>query len=126
MGRAFFIFMNNPTLVPSLAYPSARQRVREQLSEYSFVWVLDRVEQQELTPPAYDRLAEISVPTLVIVGSEDDAQLHKSADKLEQDIGGVKRVTIPETHHMPNMEKPEEFNRIVLDFLAKLNHHDKY
>lgn len=115
------VLMNNPTLVPSPAYPSARQRVREQLSEYSFAWVLDSVVQQELTPPAYGRLAEISVPTLVIVGAEDDAQLHKSADKLEQDIVGVQRVTIPETHHMPNMEKPEEFNRIVLSFLDTLS-----
>jgi pimeloyl-ACP methyl ester carboxylesterase len=29
-------------------------------------------------------------------------------------------VTIAETHHMPNMEKPEEFNAIVLDFLGRL------
>ncbi len=115
----------HPPLVPSPAYPSARQRVREQLSEYSFVWVLDRVEQQELTPPAYGRLAEISVPTLVIVGAEDDAQLHKSADKLEQDIVGVQRVSISETHHMPNMEKPEEFNRVVLTFLDPLSHHNQ-
>ena len=115
------VLMNNPTLVPAPVYPSARQRVREQLSEYSFAWVLDSVAQQELTPPAYGRLAEISVPTLVIVGAEDDAQLHKSADKLEQDIAGIQRVTIPETHHMPNMEKPDEFDRIVLSFLDTLS-----
>ncbi len=115
------VLMNNPTLVPSPAYPVARQRVREQLSEYSFVWVLDSVAQQELAPPAYGRLAEISVPTLVIVGAEDDAQLHKSADKLVQDIVGVQRVIIPETHHMPNMEKPDAFNRIVLSFLDALS-----
>lgn len=114
------VLMSNPTLVPSPAYPSARQRVREHLSEYSFAWVLDHAPQQELNPPAYGRLAEISVPTLIIVGAEDDAQLHKSADKLEQDIAGAKRVSISETHHMPNMEKPEEFNRIVLDFLHVL------
>ncbi len=46
--------------------------------------------------------------------------LHKSADKLEQDIAGARRVIISETHHMPNMEKPEEFNRIVHDFLKTL------
>jgi hypothetical protein len=33
--------MSHPTLVPSASYPSARQRVRENLSEYSFAWVLD-------------------------------------------------------------------------------------
>ena len=48
---------------------------------------------------------------------QDDPRLFKDADKLEQDIAGARRVTIPATHHMPNMEKPEEFNAIVLDFL---------
>jgi pimeloyl-ACP methyl ester carboxylesterase len=46
--------------------------------------------------------------------------LHKSADRLEKDIVGARRFTISGTHHMPNMEKPEEFNRIVLDFLGSL------
>jgi pimeloyl-ACP methyl ester carboxylesterase len=112
--------MQDPTLVPSLDYPAARERVWECLSEYSFVWVLDPAPREKLEPPAYERLAEIHVPTLIIVGAEDDFPLHKSADKLEQDIAGAKRVTIPGTHHMPNMEKPEEFNQIVLDFLRGL------
>ncbi len=112
--------MNDATLVPSLQYPAARQKVCDQLSEYSFVWVLDPASQQQLDPPAYERLSEIFVPTLIITGAEDERQLHVSADKQGQDISGAKRVIVPETHHMPNMEKPEEFNRIVLDFLAEL------
>ncbi len=114
------LLMEDDTLVPSPQYPSARQRVRENLSEYSFAWVLDPAPKQELVPAAYERLAEIHVPTLIIVGGEDHFLLHKSADKLEQDIAGARKVTISETHHMPNMEKPEEFNRIVLNFLNAL------
>ncbi len=112
--------MNNPTLVPSPAYPEPRLRVRQNLSEYSFVWLLDPAPRQKIDPPAWERLSTIQVPTLLIVGSDDDILLHRIADKLEQDIAGARRVVIPETHHMPNMEKPEEFNRIVLDFLGKL------
>jgi pimeloyl-ACP methyl ester carboxylesterase len=111
--------MQDPTLVPSPEYSTARERVRECLSEYSFAWLLDPAPREKLEPPAYGRLAEIHVPTLIIVGAEDHFQLHKSADKLEQDIAGAKRVTIPGTHHMPKMEKPEEFNQIVLDFLSR-------
>jgi len=114
------ILMEDATLVPSPNYPNARQRVREQLSEYSFAYVLDPAPRQELDPTAFERLTEIRVPTLIIVGNEDHFQLHKSADKLEQDIASARRVLISETHHMPNMEKPEEFNAIVLDFLSKL------
>ena len=112
--------MEDPTLVPSSNYPAARQRVRNNLAEYSFAWVLDPAPKQDLEPPAYERLTEIHVPTLIMLGAEDDPRLFKDADKLERDIVGARRVTIAETHHMPNMEKPEEFNAIVLDFLDRL------
>lgn len=112
--------MSDPTLVPSPDYPAARQRVRDNLSGYSFVWVTDPAPRQPLEPPAYGRLSEIHMPTLILMGAEDDAELFEHADKLAQDIIGARRVTIAKTHHMPNMEKPEEFNAIVLDFLSML------
>jgi hypothetical protein len=37
---------------------------------------------------------------------------------MQQFSGGG--ATIPATHHIPNVEKPEEFNRIVIDFLKEL------
>jgi pimeloyl-ACP methyl ester carboxylesterase len=113
--------MSHPTLVPSPNYASARQKVRENLSEYSFVWVLEPGQKQATEPAAWGRLADIHAPTLIIVGGDDDKLLHTIADKLEQDIPNVKRVTISETHHMPNMEKPEEFNGIVLEFLKTIS-----
>ena len=112
--------MEDPTLVPSSNYPVARQRVRDNLSKYTFAWVLDPAPKQDLEPPAYERLAEIHVPTLIMLGAQDDPRLFKDADKLERDIVGARRVTMAKTHHMPNMEKPEEFNAIVLDFLERL------
>lgn len=112
--------MSHPTLVPSPDYASARSQVRQHLSEYSFVWVLNPAPQQPLDPPAWGRLHEIAVPTLLIVGEQDDIALHHFADTLEQEISGARRVTIAGTHHMTNMEKPEEFNRIILDFLKTL------
>jgi pimeloyl-ACP methyl ester carboxylesterase len=74
---------------------------------------------QQITPPAVERLAEIQIPTLIIIGDEDALMLHQIAEKLEQDIPQTTRVGIAETHHMPNMEKPEAFNRIVLDFFSR-------
>lgn len=119
LPRMVEALMANPTFVPSPAYPEARERVRRQLSAYSFTWVLDHVEQAPLTPPAYTRLAEITMPTLLVVGTEDDLYLQRSADVFAREIAQVQRVNIAGTHHIgPNMEKPDEFNQIVLEFLA--------
>jgi 2-hydroxy-6-oxonona-2,4-dienedioate hydrolase len=60
------------------------------------------------------------VPTLIVVGDQDAAEVLEVADTLEHGIAGAKQLVIPETAHHPNMEKPEKFNRAVLDFLHGL------
>jgi pimeloyl-ACP methyl ester carboxylesterase len=41
-------------------------------------------------------------------------------EKLEQGIPGARKVVMRDVAHVLNMEQPEEFNRIVLDFLGSL------
>lgn len=77
-------------------------------------------EPQELEPPAAGRLAEIHVPTLIIVGDKDVHEILLIADKLEAEIAGARKAVIPNTAHHLNMEQPEPFNQIVLDFLENL------
>ena len=73
-----------------------------------------------LEPPAINRLAEVRVPTLIVVGDEDVPQVIEAAGILEQGIAGAQKVVVAGTAHHPHMEKPEEFNRVVLDFLHGL------
>ena len=67
-----------------------------------------------------DRLPQIHVPTLIVWGAEDRLlpvrQAHAAAARLPHSRLHV----LPECGHCPQMEKPEEFNRLVLDFLADL------
>ncbi len=60
------------------------------------------------------------MPALIVVGDVDMPETLEIADTLEQGIAGAKKVVIPGTAHHPNMEKPEEFNRVVVDFLNGL------
>lgn len=71
-----------------------------------------------LDPPAAGRLAEIRVPVLVLIGEYDNSGAHAVSDAYAGGISGARKVVIEGTAHVPNMEKPEEFNRLVLDFLA--------
>lgn len=77
-----------------------------------------------LDPPAAGRLGEIKVPTLVMVGEYDVSNAQVSADKLARDIPGARKVVIEGTAHVPNMERPEEFDRLVLDFLRGIEEAD--
>jgi len=77
--------------------------------------------EEPLNPPAIERLEQIKVPTLVIVGDLDDDSEVEIAEVLTTRIKGATEVIIKEGAHLPNMEKPEEFNRVVLDFLNEIN-----
>lgn len=72
-------------------------------------------------PLAVDRLAELRVPTLVITGDEDVPAMDEIGNKLEREIAGARRVRMPGCDHFPSIREPEEFNRIVTEFLGTQN-----
>ena len=68
-------------------------------------------------PSAETRLAEIGVPTLVLTGTEDRAELHAAADVLLRELPDARAETIEGAGHLPSLERPEELNRLLLGFL---------
>jgi pimeloyl-ACP methyl ester carboxylesterase len=68
-------------------------------------------------PPAATRLSEITASTLVVVGDKDLPNVLETADLLVESIPHSRKAVIRDAAHLPNLEHPEEFNRIVLDFL---------
>ncbi|MGH3022306.1 MAG: alpha/beta fold hydrolase [Gaiellaceae bacterium] len=68
-------------------------------------------------PPAATRLAEIAAPTLVVAGALDLDDFLTIADRLAAEIPGARKAVL-DTAHLPGVERPEELNRLVLDFLG--------
>ena len=72
---------------------------------------------QMAEPPAVGRLGEIKAPTLVVVGDHDLPDIQKTADLLVSKVRGARKAIIQDAAHLPNLEHPEGFNRLLLDFL---------
>jgi pimeloyl-ACP methyl ester carboxylesterase len=110
-------YLDDDTLAPSEEYTAARLSVAEMLEE-SFAGVGAATSLwRPPEPPAAERLVEIAAPALVVVGERDADEIHAIAKLLVAGIRGAKHVVIPGGHHLVNMEWPEEFNRIVSEFL---------
>jgi pimeloyl-ACP methyl ester carboxylesterase len=71
-------------------------------------------------PPAVDRLSEIQAPALILVGDSDQPRIIAAADLLEREMPKAQKVVMTGAAHLPNMERPEEFNRILLDYLEEV------
>ncbi len=68
-------------------------------------------------PPAMERLGEVAVPTLVVVGSEDVEDVHAVADRLVAGIPDARLERIEGSGHLPSLERPDELSRLLLEFL---------
>jgi len=67
-------------------------------------------------------LPKIDIPTLVIVGRDDEFTPVAKAVELKENLQNCKFIIIEDAGHMPNLEQPEEFNKAVLDFLEGVNY----
>jgi pimeloyl-ACP methyl ester carboxylesterase len=65
----------------------------------------------------WDQVANVSAPTLVMVG-DDDLITVASADELARRLPAGQLAVIPGASHVAPMEKPDLFNQLVLDFTA--------
>jgi pimeloyl-ACP methyl ester carboxylesterase len=109
---------DGPSRAPSDVDSAVRERVRSMAMGTAENWNRESV-VKELDPPAMGRLAEISAPVLVVVGDLDMPGILEIADAIDENVSGTEVVVMSGAAHMVNMEKPEEFNGIVLEFLAK-------
>jgi len=114
------LWTDGPYRTPEQVDPQVRERVRAMTTHNYGRGDDEDVQPQEMEPPAVGRLAEIHVPVLIIAGGQDAEAILTIADTLEKGIAGAKKVVIPGAAHHPNMEKPQEFNRAVIEFLEHL------
>jgi 3-oxoadipate enol-lactonase len=67
-----------------------------------------------------DRLSEIKIPTLIIVGEDDPGTPVTASEAMHKRIANSKLVIIPSARHLSNVEQPEVFNTNLLTFLKTL------
>jgi len=69
---------------------------------------------------AVERLSELHIPVLAIVGDQDTPYIRAAGDYMLEHIPSAQKVVIEDAAHMPNMDHPEKFQRIVTKFLDSL------
>ncbi len=64
-----------------------------------------------------DFLGTIEAPALVVIGAHDAATSPERGDYIAERIPGAQK-SVLETAHLSNVERPEDFNRVVFGFLS--------
>ena len=66
------------------------------------------------------QLAEIKIPTLIMVGEEDPATPVADSKMLNEGIQNSELVILPAARHFSNVEQREVFNRTLTDFIESV------
>jgi len=69
---------------------------------------------------AMETLNTIDVPTLIVCGTEDALTPPKYSIYLHQNIKESRLVLIKDAGHMVMMEKPDEVNNAIIDFISSI------
>lgn len=114
------VWLQSSILAPTMENPAVAHKLRLIARENARFWLINPLFRRDsfVTPPATQRLAEIHTPALLIVGDRHIPDVRNEAQLLESGVAGIKKVVIPGAGHIVNMEKPDEFNRAVRDFLS--------
>jgi 3-oxoadipate enol-lactonase len=108
-----------PVLLAPGASEDLHQEVRETMARIDpeafrigaeAVWLADQ----------RDRVAAIQVPTLVLVGDQDTVTPPELSRDLADMIDGAELHILAGAGHLANIERPNDFNRLVEEFLAPL------
>lgn len=70
--------------------------------------------------PAAGRLNELHLPVLIIVGAHDTPFILAASDYMVEKIPHAKKVLFEDAAHLPNMDQPEEFRKIIETFLKRV------
>jgi len=101
-------------------------RYRRLWASYSGKDLLDpHAESGRVPAVTIAQLANIKVPTLVIVGDHEAPFIAAVADTLAQRIPGAKKVVIPNAGHGAHFAQPASFNSALMDFIFDVERNKK-
>ncbi len=114
-------------MLPRLVHPSVLENAKElvaDLTEMMFATTEQTIANAQRAMAArrsfVDRLGDIEMPTLIIVGEQDIISTASEMKGIADRIPGAVYRSIPDCGHMSPMEQPQAFSDILTDFLRTL------
>lgn len=120
LGREAWLplVLAHPMFGPGLRQPSVRAGLTELFSSYTAWHFMNADPVVKSDPPASQRLGDIQVPSLVLVGELEPPDFRAISKLLAEKIPNVQKIEFGDTGHVLPMEAPEKFSEVVLKFLA--------
>lgn len=112
------LWLRHPLFTPAREQAAVAGRLAQMIADYTgWHWInTDPVRWSE--PPDSQRLDQLHMPTLIVIGQRDLPDFQAIAALLQQRIPQARTALLAQVGHMANMEAPTQFNHLVETFLG--------
>lgn len=114
------MWLAGPTRTLDDIDPECRELVRAML-ERSYEHATDEAAEEQLNPPAIGRLDDLRPPVLLVSGELDRPDMAAIAARLTDELTDVRYEMVDDTAHLPSLERPDEFDRLLTAFLSDVD-----
>lgn len=113
-------WLTHPLFAPALRQTAVAPRLVQMIDEYSGWHFVNNNQELSLDPPAVQRLQELKLPVLAIVGELDLPDFRQITEVIARQVPQAQRLIVPGAGHMANMEAPDQVLQAIAAFLAAL------
>jgi 3-oxoadipate enol-lactonase len=99
--------------------PELAAFVREMMAGVPVAGIVGALSAMAARPDSTDLLSRIAVPALIIVGSADNVTPPSAAEAMQAAIPDAQLVVIDGAAHAANLERPDEVNRAIEQWMAR-------
>ena len=117
---AFLLFASGPHRGLDEVNPEVVSRIRRMGRHTVLTHARPEAVQPEHVAGSWERLGQIAVPVLAVLGELDASDHREMGVRLASSVQQGRRAAIAGTAHYPPMERPDAFNEVLLEFLGSL------
>jgi len=109
--------LESELMASAMEHPEVAASLTDMVDRYSG-WHFENPDPAEWAEGnAMGRLDEITAPALVVIGGRDVLDFRLMGEALAEGLPNATRHLWPDSGHVPNMEEPDRFNELIIDFL---------
>jgi pimeloyl-ACP methyl ester carboxylesterase len=117
-GAAAALWLQHPMVAVASQHPKAGPLLRQMIEDNQKLFLSEYWPEEPMTPPAYDRLADLNANVLFIVGDKDISAVRDGAKASADRIKRATIETITGADHLPQMEEPAVVNKHLVQYIS--------
>jgi pimeloyl-ACP methyl ester carboxylesterase len=109
-------WLSHPLFGPAMGQTAVAARLIQIINDYSGWHFVNANPEQGISPAAAERLHELQMPVLALVGELDLPDFRQITNLIGRQVAQAVKVVVPGVGHMANMEAPERVTQTLAAF----------